>query len=111
MLVSALKMSYTEFIQRYCRWTPNAGGVEQLSLREKANYDCIFWLNGCAVYEARPLQCRAYPFWPSTLASRNAWEAASCAGMGTGTLYSREEIEALLARQRAQPIIERTRFP
>jgi Fe-S-cluster containining protein len=109
MLVSALRMTYTEFIQRYCRWTPNAGGREQLSLREKANYDCIFWSNGCAIYEARPLQCRAYPFWPSMLASRDAWEAARCAGMGRGTLYSREEIEVALARQRAQPIIERAR--
>jgi hypothetical protein len=43
------------------------------------------------------------------LASREAWEAASCPGMGTGTLYSREEIEALLARQNAEPIIERER--
>jgi Fe-S-cluster containining protein len=109
MLVSALKVTYTEFIQRYCRWAPNADGREQLSLREKANYDCIFWSNGCAVYEARPLQCRAYPFWPSMLASRDVWEASRCAGMGTGALYSREEIEVALARQRAQPIIERVR--
>jgi Fe-S-cluster containining protein len=108
-LVSAVKMRYTEFIKRYCRWAPNADGREQLSLKEKANYDCIFWSNGCALYEARPLQCRAYPFWPSMLASREAWEAVSCAGMGRGTLYSREEIEVLLARQRAEPIIERAR--
>jgi Fe-S-cluster containining protein len=109
MLVSALKMRYTEFIKRYCRWTPNTDGGEQLSLKEKPDYDCIFWSNGCALYDARPLQCRAYPFWPSMIASREAWEAAKCPGMGTGTLYSREEIEALAARQRAEPIIERTR--
>jgi Fe-S-cluster containining protein len=109
LLVSALKMKYTEFIKRYCRWAPNADGREQLSLKEKANYDCIFWSSGCSLYEARPLQCRAYPFWPSLLASRKAWEAMSCPGMGRGTLHSREEIEALLARQRAQPVIERAR--
>jgi Fe-S-cluster containining protein len=109
LLVGALKMKYTEFIKRYCRWTPNAGGGEQLSLKEKTNYDCIFWAAGCSLYEARPLQCRAFPFWPSMLASREVWEAVSCAGMGTGTLYPREEIEALLARQRAEPIIERMR--
>jgi Fe-S-cluster containining protein len=107
LLVAALKMTYTEFIKRYCRWTPNAGGREQLSLKEKANYDCVFWSNGCSLYQARPLQCRTYPFWPSMLASRKAWEVMSCPGMGRGTLHSREEIEALLARQRAQPIIER----
>ncbi|MDR0597548.1 MAG: YkgJ family cysteine cluster protein [Treponema sp.] len=109
MLVYALELRYTEFIKRYCRWVPTAGGGKRLSLKEKPNYDCIFWSKGCALYEARPLQCRAYPFWPSMLASREAWEAASCPGMGTGTLYSREEIEALLARQNAEPIIERER--
>jgi Fe-S-cluster containining protein len=108
-LVSTLKMEYTEFVQRYCRWVPNIGGEEQLSLKEKANYDCVFWSNGCALYEARPLQCRTYPFWPSMTASQKAWETSRCAGMGTGTLYSREEIEALLARQRAEPIIARER--
>jgi Fe-S-cluster containining protein len=109
LLVSALKMRYTEFVRRYCRWTPDEGGGERLALREKANYDCIFWSKGCLLYEARPLQCRAYPFWPSLLASRNVWEALSCAGMGRGALHSREEIEALLARQEAEPIIERGR--
>jgi Fe-S-cluster containining protein len=109
ILVSALKMRYTEFVKRYCRWVPNIDGREQLSLREKANYDCVFWENGCALYEARPLQCRTYPFWPSMLASRNTWEAMSCAGMGTGTLYSLEEIQSFLALQRAEPIIERIR--
>jgi Fe-S-cluster containining protein len=108
-LVPALKTKYAEFIQRYCRWTPDVDGKERLSLKEKANYDCILWSNGCACYEARPLQCRTYPFWPSMLASRKTWEAMSCPGMGRGTLHSREEIEALLALQSAEPIIERTR--
>jgi Fe-S-cluster containining protein len=109
MLVSALNMRYTEFIKRFCRWVPNIGGKEQLSLREKANYDCVFWENGCALYDARPLQCKTYPFWPSMLASRDTWELMNCAGMGTGTLYSMEEIESFLERQRAEPIIERER--
>jgi Fe-S-cluster containining protein len=109
MLVSALKMQYTEFVKRYCRWVPNSGGGEQLSLREKANYDCVFWSKGCAVYEARPLQCRSYPFWESMLASRDAWEAMSCPGMGKGNLHSVEEIDLFLSQQRAEPIIERRR--
>ncbi len=39
------------------------------SLKEKLvdeSYDCIFYdrtHNGCSVYKARPLQCRAFPFW------------------------------------------------
>jgi Fe-S-cluster containining protein len=109
MLASTLKMNYANFIKRYCRWAPNVDGKERLSLKEKANYDCIFWSNGCVLYEARPLQCRAYPFWPSMLSSRKTWEVMSCPGMGKGILHSREEIDALLNQQKAEPIIERER--
>jgi Fe-S-cluster containining protein len=109
MLVPALKMKEGEFIRRYCRWAPDGEGRERLSLKEKANYDCIFWSNGCSFYEARPLQCRTYPFWPSMLSSRKIWDAMSCPGMGRGTLHSREEIDALLALQNAEPVIERAR--
>jgi len=38
---------------------------------------CVF-LDGegkCSIYGARPLQCRAYPFWPEVAGSREAWEA------------------------------------
>src|SRR5690242_4772461 len=39
------------------------------SLREKANGDCIFYDKsvGCTIYEARPGQCRTWPFWESNL--------------------------------------------
>jgi Fe-S-cluster containining protein len=100
-------MQYTEFIALYCRWAPGLDGVEQLSLKEKANYDCIFWKNGCSVYEARPLQCRTFPFWPSILRSAGSWEAVSCPGRGKGALHSMKEIECTLARQRTEPVIRR----
>jgi hypothetical protein len=43
------------------------------------------------------------------LASRNAWEAMSCPGMGKGNLHPMEEIDLFLDQQRAEPIIERQR--
>ena len=50
----------------------------------------------CSVYEARPMQCRTWPFWKVNLASRQAWEsvkkATPCPGMGSGTLVSIERI-------------------
>jgi Fe-S-cluster containining protein len=107
ILVSALKMKYNDFVTAYCRWVPWLGGIERLSLKEKANYDCIFWEKGCSVYEARPLQCRTFPFWPSMLDSANSWDVMTCPGMGKGTLHTLEEIELSLARQRAEPIIQR----
>lgn len=41
----------------------------KLSLKERIvgmSHDCIFYdreIGGCGVYEARPLQCRTFPFW------------------------------------------------
>ena len=41
----------------------------KFSLRERIvglSHDCIFFdreLNGCSIYQARPLQCRTFPFW------------------------------------------------
>jgi Fe-S-cluster containining protein len=110
-LAKTLKMYYINFIEVYCRWIPQGGGWEQLSLKEQSNYDCIFWKDGCSVYEGRPLQCRTFPFWQSILNSPEAWEgaAAECPGIGKGRLYTREHIESCLARRRVEPIITRTR--
>jgi hypothetical protein len=70
-----------------------------MSLREKPNYDCVLLdtAGRCTVYEARPLQCRTWPFWPSNLRSREAWEDAArrCPGIGEGPVYALEQIEAL----------------
>ncbi|MDR1566794.1 MAG: YkgJ family cysteine cluster protein [Treponema sp.] len=115
VLVKALNMGYTEFMETYCRWVPSLAGPERLSLREKSNFDCIFWVQpqegtgGCSVYEARPLQCRAFPFWPHVLRSQRAWKdtAADCPGMGQGRLYTAEAIEAWLEQQQGEAVIIR----
>lgn len=78
------------------------------SLREnltERGYDCIFLdrdaegRSGCRLYEARPSQCRTWPFWPENLASRESWESARrgtpCPGMGEGPLIPVEEIRIL----------------
>jgi Fe-S-cluster containining protein len=114
-----LQMGYIEFVETFCRWIPAGtpgygsrngspgGGMLQLSLKEKANYDCIFWKEGCSVYRARPLQCRAWPFWPVNVASAGTWTAAAaaCPGIGKGRLYSGEYIESRLAEQRGEQIL------
>jgi Fe-S-cluster containining protein len=104
-LASLLKMRYTDFITAYCRWVPSGGGEEQLALKEKSNYDCIFWKEGCTVYERRPLQCRTYPFWLSMLDSEETWNSLSCPGMGRGAMHSFREIESVIALQTAEPVI------
>jgi Fe-S-cluster containining protein len=70
----------------------------RFSLVEKGNHDCIFWREGtgCSVYEARPEQCRTFPFWPELIASREGWESVDwCQGKDQGRVYERPEIEAL----------------
>ncbi len=71
------------------------------SLRERANFDCVFFRpgDGCSVYEARPLQCRTYPYWGRILASRTTWEneAEQCPGIGGDTRVPGEEVSRQLA--------------
>jgi Fe-S-cluster containining protein len=61
--------------------------------------DCSF-LDGkrCSVYEARPNQCRSWPFWPENLNAK-AWNkevASYCPGVGKGRVYTAFEIEAIV---------------
>ncbi len=97
-LCAHTEMDEQAFIETYCRII-DMGAFSLISLKEKKNYDCIF-LNemGCSVYEARPRQCRTYPFWMSVLESEDRWEEEkkSCPGIGKGRLYTKEEIDELL---------------
>lgn len=72
-------------------------GVRE-SLREYGNGDCVFFdtqARKCTVYNARPRQCRTWPFWDSNLRDPEAWERTCevCPGSGQGKLYSIEQIE------------------
>jgi Fe-S-cluster containining protein len=108
-LAHQFKMGYTAFIQTWCRWVPFDRGSERLSLKEKSNFDCIFWNAGCTVYDARPLQCRTFPFWENVVCSRQAWETAGrdCSGINSGEVRTREEIENFLRLMEEELVIER----
>lgn len=95
------------FRQRYTR-VNDFGFARRLSLTEKPNYDCIFWDQGCTVYQARPLQCRAFPFWSSVLADKSTWDdhANDCPGMNHGKIHQSADIEAWLLARRAEPFLE-----
>lgn len=68
----------------------------ELSLREKANGDCVFYdrQEGCTIYPVRPKQCQTWPFWESNVKTPDAWERTCkvCPGSGQGDLIPAEEI-------------------
>ncbi len=103
---SVLGLSRRKLLDRYCVGVSIAG-IERLSLKEKSNYDCIFWDDGCTIYAGRPMQCRSYPFWPSALASRDTWRttARSCPGIGRGRVHTRDEIDTWLRLRETEPLI------
>ena len=68
----------------------------KITLRERANGDCVFWdkKQGCTIYPVRPAQCRTWPFWDSTLKTPADWgrTGQKCPGAGQGELIPVEEI-------------------
>jgi uncharacterized protein len=83
-IAANLELPLNDFIKKCCREIYR-NGKKVVALKEKSNYDCIFWNNGCIVYEARPVQCRTYPFWPFIVESEESWhkEAKKCMGINS----------------------------
>lgn len=81
-IYGSLKINKDEFLKRYCRGLHYKNNI-YVSLKERSNYDCIFWNNGCLVYKARPIQCKTYPFWPFIIESKESWDKESirCKGI------------------------------
>jgi Fe-S-cluster containining protein len=68
------------------------------SLNEYDNGDCILLdrdTRKCSVYQARPIQCRTWPFWDSTLDKKKSWKETCevCPGAGKGRVYTLDQIE------------------
>lgn len=90
----------SEFTKEYCEKTHGIWHLKE----DSTNPDCMFLKHKrCSVYEARPTQCRTWPFWPEVMTPK-AWAkevVAFCPGAGKGKLWSAEEIEKVLAEERA----------
>ncbi|MGD9719648.1 MAG: YkgJ family cysteine cluster protein [Pirellulales bacterium] len=91
-LATQLEMSVADFEQKYVRRV----GIRK-SLIEYVNGDCVFFdtrARKCSVYEARPRQCRTWPFWRSNVATPADWQRTCevCPGSGKGQLHSAERV-------------------
>lgn len=68
------------------------------SLVERDDGACIMLdpdTNLCRIYDVRPRQCSAFPFWPEFLERPYLWGRQSylCPGMNSGRYWSLEEIK------------------
>ena len=65
-------------------------------------YGCQFLKTGkCQVYDARPIQCRTYPYWAENLTNDGQWTEKTkkaCPGIGKGIL-DETRAQRLLATQ------------
>jgi Fe-S-cluster containining protein len=58
-----------------------------LRLRKPRGSQCPFLIEtGCGIHPAKPVQCRAFPFWPELLDDREEWKEITgyCPGIGRG---------------------------
>lgn len=82
-------------------------GQRHLLIEKKSqNHSCVFYQNQmCQVYAARPLQCRAYPFWRENIHSEKSWKEAGlqCEGIHPEAPFvSFETIQQFLDGQEQQ---------
>jgi Fe-S-cluster containining protein len=113
-LAAHLNLTPEETVEQYCRKINGKFSLKE-SRSVSGSYDCVFLKEikpprtsrkgvaivqakrVCGIYEARPLQCRTWPFWPENLESKADWEIETrkCPGMNTGTHYPVEKIHQL----------------
>jgi Fe-S-cluster containining protein len=92
--VAAFRREYAH--KAYGRWTLN-------EVRSADGYDCVFLERDslgkalCSIYDARPRQCRTWPFWKENLTSSRAWQRMqkNCPGSGHGKLVPVQQIRIL----------------
>jgi uncharacterized protein len=63
-IASLLELDLDTFAKRYLFQKNYKYSLKEVQYND--SYDCIFFdrnKNGCSIYEARPLQCRTFPFW------------------------------------------------
>jgi Fe-S-cluster containining protein len=99
-LAAALGATDSDFRRTCCREV--AG---RISLRERPDGDCVLLgPEGCLAYEARPVQCRTFPFWPEHLGRPADWSrlGRECPGVNQGRRHSLREIRGALRRQKGE---------
>ncbi len=107
-LAEHLELTDEEFFLEYCQPVDRCLAT-RVSLVAEEDGACIFLSeDGCDVYEARPRQCRHFPFWQQNLLDRTTFEgvAQHCPGLGQGTLCTGADIKARLLAEEQEPLLD-----
>lgn len=82
-IAQILKISLEAFKKKYVRQKYNRYAlVEKQSINN--DYDCVFLKDKkCMIYQARPKQCRTFPWWKENLRAEESWKLAAqnCEGI------------------------------
>lgn len=91
-------MSTSAFTRKNCSKLGPAYHLKE----DPARAECMFLKNNrCSAYEARPTQCRTWPFWPETMSAK-AWKKEVvnyCPGAGKGPKRDPEDIARQIKEQ------------
>ena len=97
-MAAELSLSVPDFIKKYCKMQ----GKNVYYLKSEDSPDCVFLnKNKCEIYQARPMQCKTWPFWPESMDAK-VWRkeiASFCPGVNKGRLYSQSEIDGIVTEQ------------
>ena len=98
-IAESLNISLSLFKRKYVRQRGNRYSLIEIRSNNN-NYDCVFLKDKkCLIYDARPLQCRTFPWWKTNLRSEESWECATqeCDVINDeAPLFSCDEIDRLI---------------
>jgi uncharacterized protein len=113
-LAEFLKITREQTVERYCRKINGRFSLKESRNAKTGGYDCVFMqeqmpakpadgqsivqpLRTCSIYPVRPVQCRTFPFWDTSLTTPAAWKSVGrqCPGIGQGRTYTAKEIESV----------------
>lgn len=98
-MARTLGITFERFMDDHTHDTPAGRSLKENE--SEHGYDCVFLDRDsvpgkavCTVYDARPSQCRTFPFWPEHLKSPRAWQRLSrrCEGIGRGPLIPIDQV-------------------
>lgn len=58
-----LGITFSEMVRQYTRRINGRFSLQERK-RPQGDFACIFFKDGCQIYDVRPKQCKTYPFWP-----------------------------------------------